>query len=240
MRCYTFEQFGRSSVTSTAGCEDVSMAHEHQNHLQEHRHPSHAPAPGPLADASVRVARETDAPAVGLVQAEVWREAYAAVVPEQVLAAFEPSAFAKAWRSSLASPPHGVYRLLAACAGEQVVGFAAIGPSQDPDASALTGELSALGVHPGPVGAATAHDCSTPRWTPCAVPAPTRCTPGCWPATRARAPSWCRRACRRTAPGATGWSPRRRHCPRGPAGRQDRRRAAGTGGAATAVRRWTC
>ena len=28
-----------------------------------------------MADASVRVARETDAPAVGLVQAEVWREA---------------------------------------------------------------------------------------------------------------------------------------------------------------------
>lgn len=124
------------------------MAHEHENDQHEHRHPSPAPAPGPLADASVRVARETDAPAVGLVQAEVWREAYAAVVPEEVLAAFEPSAFAKAWRSSLASPPDGVYRLLAACAGEQVVGFAAIGPSQDPDASPLTGELSAIGVHP--------------------------------------------------------------------------------------------
>ena len=52
------------------------------------------------------------------------------------------------WRQSLASPPQGVYRLLAACAGDQVVGFASIGPSQDPDASPETGELSALGVHP--------------------------------------------------------------------------------------------
>ena len=41
-----------------------------------------------------------------------------------------------------------MYRLLVACAGEQVVGFASIGPSQDPDASPLTGELSAIGVHP--------------------------------------------------------------------------------------------
>lgn len=120
------------------------MAHQHDHpHGSQHSH-----SPGPLADASVRVARETDAPAVGLVQAVVWREAYAALLPEEVLAAFEPQAFASAWRQSLASPPQGVYRLLAACAGDQVVGFASIGPSQDPDASPETGELSALAVHP--------------------------------------------------------------------------------------------
>jgi ribosomal protein S18 acetylase RimI-like enzyme len=116
-------------------------------HEHDHPHP-HASGPGPVADASVRTARESDAPAVGLVQATVWREAYAAVVPAEVLETFEPAAFAKAWRTSLAHPPEGVHRLLAACAGEQVVGFAAIGPSQDPDASPLTGELTAIGVHP--------------------------------------------------------------------------------------------
>ena len=108
----------------------------------------HASPRGPLADASVRLARESDAPAVGLVQAAVWREAYAAVVPADVLATFEPPAFAAAWRRSLAAPPEGVYRLLVACAGEQVVGFASTGPSQDPDASPSTGEVTALGVHP--------------------------------------------------------------------------------------------
>lgn len=117
------------------------MAHQHD-------HAGHTSSPGPLADASVRVARETDTPAVGLVQATVWREAYAAVLPAEVLETFEPQAFAAVWRQSLAAPPQGVYRLLAACAGDQVVGFAAIGPSQDPDASPGTGELSALGVHP--------------------------------------------------------------------------------------------
>ena len=117
------------------------MAHQHD-------HAGHSSSPGPLADASVRVARETDTPAVGLVQATVWREAYAAVLPAEVLETFEPQAFAAVWRQSLAAPPQGVYRLLTACAGDQVVGFAAIGPSQDPDASPGTGELSALGVHP--------------------------------------------------------------------------------------------
>lgn len=113
----------------------------------EHDH-GHPHAPGPLADASVRVARPSDAPAVGLVQAAVWRDAYAGVLPQEALDAFEPPAFASAWRRSLAAPPEGVHRLLAACAGDQVVGFASIGPSQDPDASPETGELSAIGVHP--------------------------------------------------------------------------------------------
>ena len=122
----------------------MSPAHDHS---QPHEH-QHDQTPGPLADASVRTARETDAPAVGFVQAVVWREAYAEVVPADVLAAFEPAAFGNAWRQSLSSPPAGVYRLLTACAGDQVVGFASIGPSQDPDAGGATGEVSALAVHP--------------------------------------------------------------------------------------------
>lgn len=102
----------------------------------------------PTADASVRSATVNDAPAVGQVQALVWQEAYDGVVPPQVHAAFDPQAFAGAWRDSLRTPPEGVHRLLVACAGDQVVGFVAIGPSQDPDAGQTTGEVTALGVHP--------------------------------------------------------------------------------------------
>ena len=123
----------------------------HEEPLAEpHLHHSHAGggSRGPLADASVRLARESDAPAVGLVQAAVWQEAYAGVLGPEVLAAFQPPEFARVWRESLAQPPAGVYRLLVACAGEQVVGFAAIGPTQDPDAGPATGEVLALGVHP--------------------------------------------------------------------------------------------
>ena len=69
-------------------------------------------------------------------------------MPDDVVAVFEPEPFARAWRDSLEAPPRGVHRLLVACAGEQVVGAAAIGPSQDPDASPATGEVTLLVVHP--------------------------------------------------------------------------------------------
>lgn len=119
------------------------MSHDHGDGAD------HSHAMGPTADASVRTAKPTDAPAVGVVQAAVWTQAYAGRLPDDVVALFEAPAFAKAWRQSLESPPAGVHRLLVARAGEQVVGFAAIGPSQDPDAGQACGEVTAIGVHPG-------------------------------------------------------------------------------------------
>ncbi len=100
-----------------------------------------------MADASVRLARVADAPAVGLVQALVWRDAYSGLLSEDVVAQFEPRAFAGAWRDSLTSPPSPDHVLLVACAGEQVVGFAAAGPSPDPDGDGAA-ELLVIAVHP--------------------------------------------------------------------------------------------
>jgi len=115
-------------------------------------HPHHHGGPaGPVADASVRTGRVSDAPAVGLVQAEAWRQAYAGLLPEEVLAEFEGPRFAGAWRRSLESPPTTLHRLLVACAGEQVVGFAAIGPAEDEGDATVpegAGELLVLAVHP--------------------------------------------------------------------------------------------
>ena len=96
----------------------------------------------------MRIARPSDVPAVGLVQATVWRDAYAAVLSPEVLERFEGPAFARVWRASLATPPSPRHELLVACAGDQVVGFAAVGPSADADADDAQGELLALGVHP--------------------------------------------------------------------------------------------
>ena len=111
---------------------------------------SHAPEgqPGPLADASVRRATHTDAPAVGIVQEAVWRETYAPRVPAHVAAQFRAADFASVWRRSLNDPPPGIWTLLVACAGSQVVGYAAIGPSQDLDGEPTTGSIMELGVHP--------------------------------------------------------------------------------------------
>ena len=85
---------------------------------------------------------------MGFVQAVVFKEAYAAELAPEVIAQFQPQAFANAWRATLegAAADDGV--LLVACAGEQVVGLAAVGASSDPDADDSTAELLVLAVHP--------------------------------------------------------------------------------------------
>lgn len=124
------------------------MSHDHNHqHSHEHSH-RHGTGPGPLADASVRRAGPNDAPAVGIVQEAVWRETFGPRVPEQIAEQFTAAGFASAWRRSLTSPPPGVWTLLVACAGEQIVGYAALGPSQDLDGEPTTGALLELGVHP--------------------------------------------------------------------------------------------
>jgi ribosomal protein S18 acetylase RimI-like enzyme len=131
--------------------EQTPLPHDHSHdHSHDHGH-AHGQDPGsqrgPVADASVRVARVSDAPAVGLVQAVVYREAYAGTLDDEVLAQFEPRAFTNAWRESLTNAPSRDHLLLVACAGEQVVGLAAVGPSPDPDGQD-TAELLVLAVHP--------------------------------------------------------------------------------------------
>jgi ribosomal protein S18 acetylase RimI-like enzyme len=111
----------------------------------DHAHPG---APGPLADASVRQARPNDASAVGSVQAAIWVSAYGTILPPDLVDEIDPASFARVWRDSLKQPPSPRHVLLVACAGEQVVGFAALGPSADPDAGESSGEVLELGVHP--------------------------------------------------------------------------------------------
>jgi GNAT superfamily N-acetyltransferase len=102
----------------------------------------------PVADASVRVATPWDVEAVGAVQSLVWRKTYASLLSAEALAAATPQEFTRVWKESLANPPSGAYRLLVACSGDEVVGFAAIGPNADPDATQVDGELLVGGVSP--------------------------------------------------------------------------------------------
>jgi GNAT superfamily N-acetyltransferase len=102
----------------------------------------------PVADASVRVATPWDVDAVGAVQSLVWREAYASLLSAEALASATPEEFARIWKQSLMNPPPGAYRLLVACSADDVVGFAAVGPNADPDATQGDGELLVGGVRP--------------------------------------------------------------------------------------------
>lgn len=101
-----------------------------------------------MSDVSVRTARPDDVDRVGEVQAAVWRSAYADVVEPEALELFVGPAFADAWRTSLAAPPSPVHRLLVATENDtDVVGFVAIGPTDDG-----RGEILAGGVLPSHTG----------------------------------------------------------------------------------------
>ena len=125
---------------------EAPAAH-HPGESAGHDH-SHSVATGQLADASARIAGPNDASAVGMVQAAVFRAAYGTVLSQEVVDQFEPASFARVWRDSLKTPPSPRHVLLVACAGEQVVGFAAVGPSNDRDTTETSGEVLVLGVHP--------------------------------------------------------------------------------------------
>lgn len=137
---------------------DHAHPHDHDHgHPLGHdlaRGPDHAQASGagtgPLADAAVRTGRPTDAPAVGLVQAFVWQDAYADVLDAAVLEQLTGPAFGNAWRRSLESPPTPRHRLLVATAGPQVVGYVSVGPAgEEPGLDpGTTGMIYDGGVHP--------------------------------------------------------------------------------------------
>jgi GNAT superfamily N-acetyltransferase len=105
------------------------------------------------ADRSVRVAWVADAEAIGLVQVQAWRTSYASLLPAPVLDDMRPDELAGAWAEAIRRPPSARHRVLVALDRATVVGFAAVSPSDDPDADPLAdAEMSVLAVHPEHLG----------------------------------------------------------------------------------------
>ncbi|GAA2756760.1 GNAT family N-acetyltransferase [Actinopolymorpha rutila] len=103
----------------------------------------------PSADTSVRIAWAADAPEVARVQVAAWRQAYAGLLPAEVLDQLDEEAFAEQWRRSLAQPPDARHRLLVALDHQTVVGFASTGPADDPDADPVAdGTITAFHIDP--------------------------------------------------------------------------------------------
>jgi ribosomal protein S18 acetylase RimI-like enzyme len=103
----------------------------------------------PSADVSVRVGWADDAEAIAAVQVRAWRREYAGLLPEEVLAALDPTDFAEAWRGSMAAPKDARNRVLVALERNTVRGFAVTGPAQDPDCDPVSdGEVVELTVDP--------------------------------------------------------------------------------------------
>lgn len=101
-----------------------------------------------------RLARTSDVDDIAAVQVRAWRQSYAGLIPEGMLDELDPMQLASAWAHGILNPPTVRHRLLVALEGEsgtdEVIGYAAIGPSADPDyaGDTETGELLALAIDP--------------------------------------------------------------------------------------------
>jgi GNAT superfamily N-acetyltransferase len=100
--------------------------------------------------ANVRPATARDGDAVGRVQVESWRAAYAGLLPEEAVAGFDIEARQRLWREWLAETPATRFggpasELFVAELDGDVVGFANVGEARD---EAREGELYAIYVDP--------------------------------------------------------------------------------------------
>jgi GNAT superfamily N-acetyltransferase len=73
-----------------------------------------------------------DADELGAVHVEVWREAYAGIVPDDHLASLDPAARAERWRQ-ISRQPGDAVNVVARDDHGDLVGFASAGPCRDDD-----------------------------------------------------------------------------------------------------------
>lgn len=98
------------------------------------------------ADVSVRPAVAGDDMAIAEIQLSAWRSGHLDVLGAEALDSLDPAAFQERWAAAISAPPAAGYRVLVACEGATVVGFAAVGPLPADTSREPGGELLALEV----------------------------------------------------------------------------------------------
>ncbi|HEY3406608.1 MAG TPA: GNAT family N-acetyltransferase [Propionicimonas sp.] len=88
-----------------------------------------------IAD-SVRLALPAEAASIAAVQRRGWTQTMPVDVAGEVLSSVDLDGMAERWEQAILRPPLAQFRVLVAIGDERVVGFAAVGPSDDPDAEA--------------------------------------------------------------------------------------------------------
>lgn len=101
-----------------------------------------------MPESGVRLARASDADAVAAINVRAWRQRFEGVLPPAVLQSLDVDDLAMTWASGIINPPTPLHRLMVSVEGVDVLGYAAVGPSQDPDAVPGEAELLALEVDP--------------------------------------------------------------------------------------------
>ncbi len=83
---------------------------------------------------SVRLALPAEAAAIAAIQRRSWAQSLPLAVADRVLASIDLPTMTDSWESAILRPPLARFRVLVAIGSGRVVGFAALGPSDDPDA----------------------------------------------------------------------------------------------------------
>ncbi|PFG16424.1 acetyltransferase (GNAT) family protein [Propionicimonas paludicola] len=95
-----------------------------------------------IAD-SVRLALPAEAAAIAALQRRCWVSDYPSELSDQLLASADLAAMTASWEAAIVRPPLAQFRVLVAIGAERLVGFAVVGPSDDPDAVAGSDALVA-------------------------------------------------------------------------------------------------
>jgi GNAT superfamily N-acetyltransferase len=98
---------------------------------------------------TVRNASSADADAIGRIQVETWRAAYAGLMPQEAIDGFDVAVRQAMWREGLARTPQPGSATFVAVVDDEVVGFATVGASHSEEGP---GELYAIYVHPSQWG----------------------------------------------------------------------------------------
>ena len=83
------------------------------------------------ADVSVRPATIEDEAPIARVQLRSWRSSHGQLLGEDVLEHLDVTAVRAQWSRAITAPPSPAHRVLVACDGARVVGFAASAPVED-------------------------------------------------------------------------------------------------------------
>lgn len=88
----------------------------------------------PVIADSVRLALPVEAAQIATIQRRVWNQQLPAEVAGSVLGGVDLDEMTRSWHTAIVRPPLAQFRVLVAVTDDRVVGFAALGPSDDPDA----------------------------------------------------------------------------------------------------------
>ncbi|MPZ81475.1 MAG: GNAT family N-acetyltransferase [Actinophytocola sp.] len=89
-----------------------------------------------MADATVRPAVPADAPEIARLQLDTWRDAYASLLPPEVLASIDTGETEETWRKTIEQGPA---RVFVALEGDWLVGFVAAGPAPADETASADG-----------------------------------------------------------------------------------------------------